>query len=64
MYSIYHHITKEQLTDLKSSGYYSLFDCSQINSAEDTDERIHQKFIVSHLIVKTKKPEEYLIFLL
>ena len=43
--AVYHNVTKEQLDDLKSSGYYSVFDGSQINSAEDSDKRVHQEFI-------------------
>ena len=36
--------TKTQAEDLKKCGY-RVFDGSQINNAEDTDERVHQEFI-------------------
>ena len=36
--------TKTQAEDLKKCGY-RLFDGSQINNDEDTDERVHQEFI-------------------
>ena len=36
--------TKTQVEDLKKCGY-NVIDGSQINSAEDTDEQVHQEFI-------------------